>query len=108
MSPGSVVGLLVVVLPLGFALVFLPCGSFVSVLLVGLGGCCGCVSLAFCARVVFSSGLVFSESSHLRVSFVRSVGSLTSKLAWNMVYSTAYENSSNLSETTIYFRFYIA
>ena len=49
MSPGSVVGLLVVVLPLGFALVFLPCGSFVSVLLVGLGGCCGCVSLAFCA-----------------------------------------------------------
>ena len=38
MSPGSVVGLLVVVLPLGFALVFLPCGSFVSVLLVGLGG----------------------------------------------------------------------
>ena len=49
MSPGSVVGLLVVVLPLGFALVFLPCVSFVSVLLVGLGGCCGCVSLAFCA-----------------------------------------------------------
>ena len=38
MSPGWVVGLLVVVLPLGFALVFLPCGSFVSVLLVGLGG----------------------------------------------------------------------
>ena len=44
MSPGSVVGLLVVVLPVGFALVFLPCGSFVSVVLVGLGGVVVCPS----------------------------------------------------------------
>lgn len=57
MSPGSVVGFVGGCPPLGFALVVLPCDSFVSVLLVGRWASV-VLSLAFRARVLLVPCLV--------------------------------------------------